>query len=209
MFSIIVSTGRVLRYVRVELSKGRVVHGPSCPITVPSTPHQVLCSPALTKLTNLRPPLSIRILGFFLLLSKVSARTDKTLSCRHGYCPSVKATEHEHRICSKLAGLQQSFNFGSSIIPHVAKFVGVGSTSYINFSWNFFSLLGSMGQISFHFSFRLASFLPVQPTSLLLHANCSDHPCVFLHCTELPLYHLSPLLLRRCPPSRCLCYYKP
>jgi hypothetical protein len=43
--------------------------------------HLELFSPALTKLTNFCPPLSL--LGLFLFLSNVSAWTNNTLSCRH------------------------------------------------------------------------------------------------------------------------------
>ena len=80
----------------------------------------------------------------------------------------VPAVRQSHWTCSKLAGLPQSLHFESSVIHNVARFVGVDSTSYTDFSLNC-SLWGFMDQISLH-----VSFLWWAPSQF------NQHPCFFM-----------------------------
>ena len=164
--------------------------------------------PALTKLTNLRPPLYI--FGFSWPSSKClqgpilvrhcnfpicTARHTKPLNTKTGYVPSWLA-------------FHKAWTFGRLSYPILPGWYGVGNTSYTDFCWNC-SLGGSLDQISLHINF-LWRALPK-----FIQLPCSYIPTVLTIGTCFSIVQPSPCtncLLSSSdafPPTRRWCYPKP
>lgn len=142
------------------------------------------CSPALTRLRNFKP---LFFWYLFPAFSSTSARAYRTLSCLQ--LPSVRATEHEDRVCSSFAEDYRDSSLDRLSCPMVwatchkqTKAVSVVSGAFIPRK------------------LLLSGSFPVEPASLLPHVDCLQHFCVFLHFANLlsSLASFS-LLLLLCP----------